>query len=138
MRHILAMALVAALSLGAFALTASAEDPAPVKDAQESTCEDPLDDRSPEGLYKSFCSNCHDPGIAGAPKTADTTAWDKLLKARGYDKLVENTVKGIGVMPAKGTCVECSDAEIKAVVDFMLKKAKVAVPPAKPAPKPSK
>lgn len=134
MRHILAMALVAALSLGAFALTASAEDPVPVNDAQEAACEEPKEDRSPEGLYKSFCSNCHDTGIARAPKTGDTGAWDKLLKARGYDKLVENTVKGIGVMPSRGACVECSDAEIKAVVDFMLKKAKVAVP----APKPSK
>ena len=96
------------------------------KKADKKVVVDELDeDRSPGTLYKEFCSNCHDPGIAGAPKTGEKAAWEALLKSRGFDALVLNTIKGAGMMPVKGACVACSDKEIEEVVKFMLDKAKV-------------
>jgi cytochrome c5 len=86
---------------------------------------DSREDRSPGGLYKTFCSNCHDSGLAKAPRTGDKVAWEALLEKRGLDTLVSNTYKGIGLMPTRGACAECSEDEIRAVVLFMLKKAKV-------------
>lgn len=105
--------------------SAPAKAQAPAKADEATAQEDTREDRSPAGLYKTFCSNCHDPGLAKAPRTGDKEAWEALLEKRGLDTLVSNTYKGIGLMPTRGACAECSEDEIKAVVLFMLKKAKV-------------
>lgn len=136
MKNIALTAFVAAVSaaflLGAPALQhrADAAPPqqkgdGPGKDTPKAPADDDdgAEERTPEKLYVNFCSNCHDPGIAGAPKTGDKAAWDKLIQVRGMDQLVLNTIKGAGLMPPRGACVECTDAEIKAVVQFMLDKA---------------
>lgn len=94
------------------------------KDAEKKPADDDgASERTPEKLYTEFCSHCHDPGIAGAPPTGDKK-WLELAKARGFDTLVKNTIKGVGIMPPRGTCVECSDDELKAAVQYMLDKSK--------------
>lgn len=93
------------------------------KPAEEESAD--REDRTPAGLYGTFCSGCHDPGIAGAPKTGDKAAWENLLKTRDFEGMVTNTYKGIGLMPTRGACAECSEDEIRAVVRFMLEKAGV-------------
>lgn len=72
-----------------------------------------------KGIYGMYCSGCHENGAGGAPKMGDAAAWDPLVK-EGPEKVYENAINGIGGMPAKGTCLSCSDDEIKAAVDFML------------------
>ena len=84
-----------------------------------------FDDRTPPTLYKEYCSNCHDTGIAGAPRTGDKAAWEKLLAERKLEGLVANTYKGIGIMPKRGTCSLCTEDEIRAVVILMLQKANI-------------
>jgi cytochrome c5 len=36
------------------------------------------------------------------------------------ETLMSSTLNGIGVMPAKGTCMSCSDEELQAAVDYIV------------------
>lgn len=75
--------------------------------------------RTGESIYSSNCQGCHDYGVAGAPKMGDIAAWaDRLTK--GIETVYANAINGIGAMPAKGTCMDCSDDEIIATIDYML------------------
>lgn len=75
-------------------------------------------------LYESYCSGCHATGAGGAPKLGDTTAWDERMVHGGMDKMYANAIHGLGGMPAKGTCLSCSEQEIKQAVDYMMAFAK--------------
>lgn len=75
-----------------------------------------------ESLYKGGCSVCHDMGVAGAPKLGDQAAWSARI-AQGKEALYSSAINGKGVMPAKGGNLTLSDAEVKAVVDYMVSKA---------------
>jgi cytochrome c5 len=77
-------------------------------------------------IYDDTCSTCHSQGQLGAPKVGDKKAWSERLKY-GFDVLVHNVIKGYvntGIKSAcvveKGGCHECSDAEIIAVVKYIL------------------
>lgn len=74
-------------------------------------------------LYEQYCQACHNGAYPGAPKTGDKTVWQPLI-AKGMDVLILNTVKGVGNMPAKGSCAECSTAQIKAAVKYMVNESK--------------
>jgi cytochrome c5 len=71
------------------------------------------------GVYEAYCTGCHTTGAGGAPKLGDAAAWDPLLKA-GIDSVYASAINGKGGMPAKGTCLSCSDTEIKQAVDYMV------------------
>ena len=76
-------------------------------------------------VYKKSCIGCHASGAAGAPKLGDATAWKARIE-KGLSALYASAVKGVPgtAMMAKGTCVTCSDAELKAAVDYMVSKVK--------------
>ena len=78
-----------------------------------------------EETYKSSCSTCHDAGIANAPKLGDKAAWAPLLKL-GKDALYQSSIQGKPgtAMVAKGGFANLSDADVKAVVDLMIAKAR--------------
>ncbi|MDF4603827.1 c-type cytochrome, partial [Vibrio parahaemolyticus] len=40
--------------------------------------------------------------------------------AQGKDVLVKHALEGFNAMPAKGTCMDCSDDEIIAAIDHMI------------------
>nr|WP_283777826.1 c-type cytochrome [Sansalvadorimonas sp. 2012CJ34-2] len=76
--------------------------------------------RSGEKIYNSYCTACHTAGVLGAPKKDDANAWSQKLAAAGsYSTLLSNAVKGIGSMPPKGTCMDCSDEEISIAIEYM-------------------
>jgi cytochrome c5 len=75
--------------------------------------------RTGEQVYNQFCGTCHAAGIAGAPTLDDTEAWEPRL-AQGMDTLWDHTLNGINAMPAKGTCMNCSDEELRAAMDYMV------------------
>ncbi len=79
--------------------------------------------RSGEAVYNGGCNACHASGAAGAPKLGDVAAWSERL-AQGNDTLYSNAIDGINEMPAKGLCMNCSDDEIKAAVDYMIDNSK--------------
>jgi cytochrome c5 len=72
-------------------------------------------------VYESACSACHGTGAGGAPKYGDVEAWAPRI-AKGMDALHQsglNGVSGTGMM-AKGGCMNCSDDEVIAAVDYMV------------------
>lgn len=75
--------------------------------------------RSGEEVYTSKCATCHATGAAGAPKYG-TGDWTPRA-AKGIDTLYTSAISGFKGMPAKGMCFDCSDDELKAAVDYMIK-----------------
>ena len=73
--------------------------------------------------YRTACFACHGTGAAGAPKTGDKAAW-KARIAAGMDTMVKNAIKGKGAMPPKGGRPNLTDAQIKAVVEYMVAESK--------------
>jgi cytochrome c5 len=75
-------------------------------------------------LYTQLCQTCHASGVAGAPKVGDKAAWaTRLAAAKDIDGLTASAIKGKGAMPPKGGST-ASDAEIKAVVTYMVNASK--------------
>lgn len=82
-------------------------------------------DRSVDELYPKSCTMCHEQGVAGAPKTHDVDAWQARLESVGgnIDGLVDVAKKGLNAMPPRGMCNDCTDAEFKELIEFMMKPA---------------
>ena len=64
------------------------------------------------------CGICHTSGVAGAPKIGDAEAWKPRL-AKGMDELVKSVTNGMGAMPPRGMCTECSEDDYKALIKRM-------------------
>jgi cytochrome c5 len=78
----------------------------------------PSGPRSGEKVYQTACFACHGTGALDAPKKGDAT-WRPRLD-QGFDTLLKHAIEGIGNMPARGTCGDCSDDEIAAAIKFMI------------------
>jgi nitrous-oxide reductase len=87
----------------------------PVAEASASTAPVPK-------AYGEICFACHAQGVGGAPKTGDKEAWGPRL-SQGEETLFKHALTGYqgktGYMPPKGTCMECTDEEIKEAVRYM-------------------
>ncbi|KGJ97890.1 MULTISPECIES: cytochrome c5 family protein [Pseudoalteromonas] len=79
----------------------------------------PTGPRSGEQVYQAACFACHGTGALGAPKSADD--WAPRI-AKGKDTLLDHAINGFNAMPPRGTCMDCSDDEISAAIDFMTAK----------------
>lgn len=136
MNRIVFCLLASALSIGAFGQELSDKQRAeiearikPVGDVclqGDSSCGGPAvaassGPRSGEDVYNAACMACHATGAAGAPILGDVAAWVDRI-AKGTDVLHESGVKGLpGTgMIAKGGCMNCSDEEVIAAVDYMV------------------
>lgn len=75
-----------------------------------------------QARFEKTCSACHATGVAGAPKLGDKAAWAPRI-AKGTDALLQSTINGKNAMPPRGTCASCSDAELKAAIEYMVSKA---------------
>lgn len=81
------------------------------------------DGESPKAIYDRTCATCHAIGVAGAPKLGDVAAWAPRIE-KGMAMLYEHSINGLPPgMPAKGMCFNCSDDQLKAVVDYMVAEA---------------
>lgn len=74
-----------------------------------------------EERYKSTCSVCHETGVAGAPKFRNAADWKSRMEA-GIDGMLKMAIQGKGGMPPRGTCMQCSDEELKLTIEYMLPK----------------
>ena len=77
--------------------------------------------RSGEDVYNGACMACHTTGAGGAPVLGDVAAWaDRIAKGTAaLHAAGVNGVPGTGMI-AKGGCMNCSDDEIYAAVDYMV------------------
>jgi cytochrome c5 len=74
-------------------------------------------------LYGQACANCHENAVHGAPKPGDKAAWRSRL-SEGVEKLYLTTISGLGEMPARGGCGDCTDGDLMSLVDSMIGGAK--------------
>ena len=73
-------------------------------------------------IYSETCVVCHGEGIAGAPRPGVKSDWTVRLEF-GIEEMYLNTIEGIGSrMPPRGRCMGCSDRQLQAVVDLMIRK----------------
>ena len=75
--------------------------------------------RTGEAVYSRFCFACHATGVSEAPKFQDEADWAPRLE-KGVDVLIQTTIDGLNLMPPMGTCMDCSEKEMAAAVDYML------------------
>ncbi len=69
--------------------------------------------------YQMSCFACHGTGAAGAPMPGDADAWSTRME-KGMDAVMANVINGINAMPPKGLCMNCSDGDLRSLVDYML------------------
>jgi len=74
-------------------------------------------------IYDTKCASCHATGVAEAPIFGDKDAWAPRI-ATGMDSLLAVSIKGKGAMPPKGACMDCTDAQLKSAIQYMIDAAK--------------
>ena len=90
-------------------------------------------DKAPKAVYETSCAGCHASGVLNAPKFGDAAAWAARTKA-GLPALVKSAAAGTAKgMPPRGGRADLNDAQLRAVIDYMV--AGTAAPPP-PAPTP--
>jgi len=92
-------------------------------DEQQATAEPPADTQTSsvdgQKIYQASCKACHVAGVAGAPKLGDKEAWAPRI-AKGNDALLLSVKNGLNAMPPKGTCMSCSEDELRAAMEYMV------------------
>ena len=75
-----------------------------------------------ERVYTNSCYACHTYGTAGAASLFDIKEWDRVAE-RGMDPILKSVLEGYrginGVMPPKGNCWTCTEAEIRASILYI-------------------
>jgi len=105
---------------------APAQAPAPQTmkaEAPQAAAEKPADSQATtvdgQKIYQASCQACHAAGVANAPKLGDKEAWAPRI-AKGNDALFSSVKNGLNAMPPKGTCMSCSDDELRAAVEYLV------------------
>ena len=75
--------------------------------------------RTGEQVYGQFCFACHTTGVGGAPMFQDAAAWAPRIE-QGLDTLWTHTQNGLNAMPPRGTCMDCSDDELRDAMQYMV------------------
>ena len=76
-----------------------------------------------EQRYQEVCHICHGTGLSGAPKFGDKAEWAPRI-AEGMDVLMKHAIEGYKAMPPKGTCMNCTNDEIKDAIEYMISHSK--------------
>ncbi|MDP3816454.1 cytochrome c5 family protein [Pseudomonas sp.] len=74
--------------------------------------------QDPEAVFTRACGACHNGQLPTAPKRGDKAAWEPRL-AKGSAALVQSVTNGLGAMPARGLCMDCSAEDYQAVIELM-------------------
>ncbi len=85
--------------------------------------------RNGKQVYAYRCAACHAKTTQGAPMPGDDIEWG-LRARKGMKVLMEHAIDGYkqGLMPVRGGCRNCSDAEVRGAVVFMLRESGIEVP----------
>ena len=94
-------------------------EPAATQAAAEPPADTPAATVDGQKIYQSSCQACHVAGVAGAPKLGDKEAWAPRI-AKGNDALFLSVKNGLKAMPPKGTCMSCSEDELRAAMEYMV------------------
>lgn len=100
----------------------AAAAPAPVVSTEPepaATAAPAADDFDVAGTYQLRCFACHGTGAAGAPVLGDADAWGERM-SKGMEAVMANAINGVGAMPARGLCMDCTDDHIRSLIDYMV------------------
>mgnify|MGYP000929539885 FL=1 len=75
--------------------------------------------RNGKEVVAAVCQTCHGPGLNGAPKIGDRSAW-AARSEQGLTNLTAHAIQGIRNMPAHGGDPKLSDLEIARAVTYMV------------------
>ncbi|MDB2562007.1 c-type cytochrome [Sulfurimonas sp.] len=76
-----------------------------------------------EKMYNESCKLCHATDQMGAPAVGNIEAWRELM-VKGKEKVVYNSINGMGGMPAKGGNPDLLPSDVKLIVEFMIDSSK--------------
>ncbi|MCW5589433.1 MAG: cytochrome c5 family protein [Legionellales bacterium] len=80
------------------------------------------DPKAGEKIYDFYCKTCHapDPIIqTGAPALHNREQWAPYQK-NGFAYMLKQLTEGLGSMPPRGGCFECSDRLLRLAILYML------------------
>lgn len=84
-------------------------------------------DNKGKEVFDKGCASCHTGGfkgwVSGAPEIGVKEDWLKYMK-NGPEKMTKVTIEGGEGMDPMGGCKTCSEAQIKAAVDYIILKTK--------------
>ena len=76
-----------------------------------------------EKMYNDSCKLCHATDQMGAPAVGDIAAW-RAVMVKGQEKVVYNSINGMGGMPAKGGNPDLLPSDVKLIVEWMIDSSK--------------
>lgn len=93
---------------------------ATISDSEKLVAGSTVKSLSPElqATFDRSCAVCHNQPATGAPTSGNAAAWQPRL-AQGMESLLEHTTAGHNGMPPMGLCMECTQAEFVAFIEFM-------------------
>ena len=77
---------------------------------------------SGQQIYDQFCFACHNTGVGEAPLFGSLDQWQPRID-QGMEQMLAVSLTGRGLMPPKGTCITCSDAEMREAIQYMVDSA---------------
>lgn len=80
-------------------------------------------EKMPAHIYVKVCSACHQEGNLDAPRVGAKKEWAPRI-AKGVEALYQSALYGFNSMPPRGLCKDCSDDDLKGVVDFMVRSSR--------------
>ncbi len=76
-----------------------------------------------EKMYNESCKLCHATDMMGAPAVGDVATWRDVM-VKGQDKVIYNSINGMGGMPAKGGNEDLLPSDVKLIVEWMIESSK--------------
>lgn len=73
--------------------------------------------------YERACQHCHASNTSGAPRVGERADWGPRESA-GSAQLLKHVREGLGAMPPMGWCPDCSDEELRRLIDFLRQEAR--------------
>lgn len=71
-----------------------------------------------QATFDRSCAVCHSQPATGAPASGNAEEWQPRL-SQGIESLLEHTINGHNGMPPMGLCIECSQPEFVAFIEYM-------------------
>lgn len=79
--------------------------------------------RSGQAVYDTFCFACHATGVTEAPLFGSLEQWQPRID-KGLDELVATSLTGFNLMPPMGTCMNCTEDEMRDAIAYMVDNAR--------------
>ncbi len=78
---------------------------------------------SGQQIYDQYCFACHATGVGDAPLFGNLEQWQPRID-KGLEVLVATSLEGLKLMPPMGSCMSCSEGEMRDAVQYIIDSAK--------------